>query len=379
MSVNDSPYHRESRLSEASLYLSQPIASLAGDVLRGRCTSFVHEVAHHCDWTTRIGRGRWRMDSATKNEIYAENVQHEWVQRYVIPFLEATYPEEVRALDVWITHHGGISIPLARLAGDPRSGIEGSAIRILFGGIPGAFERLVESVDGGEESVSARVRFARELHYSENYVEALAILERVLAEHPEHEEALTLQADIAVHQEQYERAEMLCQRVIANIEEYPGAWEVLCDVYWWRRDWRNLVKTATRALAFFEPGDYGWSGALLHRARACLELDDPEAFKRDRDLLMNGSDSRRAQADAMALEAVMLLRAGRFEEALQVVVEGAQGHRCPPVELIAARFEAAQKLGRSYEAGELTPSHIERLRYRGYEEWADRLVQEYGP
>jgi tetratricopeptide (TPR) repeat protein len=375
-------YHRDTAKIRLLAYVydrEMPDCSLKELFLRLQMlATFVHEVAHHYDWTTRVARGRWLMDSTTRDEIYAENVQHEWMQRCVIPYLEAAYPEEVRTLDAWITHHGGISIPLARLAGDPRSAVEGDAIRIAFGGIPGAFEQLVESVDSGEELVSARVGFAEDLHFSEDYAEALAILERVLAEHPEHEEALTLQADIAVHQEEYDRAEALCQRVIASNEEYPRAWEVLCDVHWWRRDWGKLAQTATRALKFFEPGDYGRSRALLHRARAHLELGDIQGFERDHDSLTLCSQSRRILVDTMALEAVMLLRAGQFEEALQVALRGAEGYRCPRVELIAVRFEAAQKLGRPHEAGEMTPRHIERLRCRGYEEWADRLVEEYG-
>src|SRR5207253_345981 len=98
---------------------------------------------------------------------------------------------------------------------------------------------------------------------------------------------------------------------------------------------------------------------------------------RDHDCLTRCGNSRRIHAEAMALEGIRLLRAGQFENALQVALQGAEGYRCPRVELIAVRFEAAQKLGRPYVAGEMTPQHIERLRYRGYEAWADRLVEDY--
>jgi tetratricopeptide (TPR) repeat protein len=374
-------YHRDTAKIRLMAYVydvEMPDRSLKELFLRLQMlATFVHEVAHHYDWTTRTARGRWRMDSTTRDEIYAENVEHDWVQGCVIPYLESAYPEEVRALDAWITHHGGISISLARLAGDPRSAAEGNAVRLAFGGIPGALERLVESVDGGAELVSARIEFARELHYGEDYAEALAILERVLAEHPENEEALTLQADIAVHQEEYDRAEILCQRVISTNEKYAGAWEVLCDVHWSRRDWGKLAQTASHALPFFESDEYGRSHVLLQRARAYLELNDIQAFLRDRDALTRSGNPRRTHMRALALEAVRLLHAGDFGNALQVALQGAEGYRYPEVELVAVRFEAAHKLGRPYEAGEMSPRRIEQLRCRGYEEWADRLVEQY--
>lgn len=82
--------------------------------------TFVHEMGHHYDFTFRIGRGRWRGDKTENAEIYAENMQHQWLQDYVIPFLEDKYAVEVNVLKSWIEDQVGIAISLDLLAGDPR-------------------------------------------------------------------------------------------------------------------------------------------------------------------------------------------------------------------------------------------------------------------
>jgi tetratricopeptide (TPR) repeat protein len=342
--------------------------------------TLMHELAHHYDYMARIARGRWRADSSTKKEIYAEKIEHGWVQRYVVPYLEAAYPEEVRALDRWITRHGGTSIPLSLLAGDPRKTKERKGARLFFG-VPGAFERLVEEVIRSE--VTTRFEFARQLHYAEQYAEALAILQRILAEDPGHSEALTLQADIAVHQKEYALAEELCERVLSANPREVDAWLVLADLHWFRRDWGKLHQVATRAVALFDAGTYDWLKSLGHRARARLELGDVDGLEADLETLAPPWCPRRSAAEAQGLRAVMLLRLGRLEEALQTAFAGL--HQFPPErfwrytrELVAVRFEAAHRLGRPSETGELTPRDLERLRWRGYEAWVDRLCAEYG-
>lgn len=47
-----------------------------------------HEIAHHQDRTTRVARGRWRMDDHFKRETYAEDMESKWCQSIITPFLK---------------------------------------------------------------------------------------------------------------------------------------------------------------------------------------------------------------------------------------------------------------------------------------------------
>jgi tetratricopeptide (TPR) repeat protein len=344
-------------------------------------STFVHEVAHHYDFTVRVARGRWLADDVEKLEIYAENEQHEWVQACVIPYLEAAYPEEVQALAAWIARYGGISLSLALLAGDPRTSVAGNGIKLFFP-IKGAFENLVTNVSKGEGSTATRIEFARELHFGENYAESLTILRGVLADHPEHPEALTLQADIAVHHEEYDLAEALCARALAVDETCLDAWHVLTDVHWERRDWDQILLTATRAVSLSEAGGYDWRRSLSNRARAHLELGNFEELHADIESLL-ADGSRASHWDAMTLRAMMWLRTGRTEEAFQIadaalLQTSERLRRYHSVELAAVRFEAAHVMGRPSDSGGLTVRDIRLLRHRGHEPWIDRLVIEHG-
>ena len=236
---------------------------------------FVHEVAHHFDNTKRIARGRWLADTEEKNEIFAEHIEHKWTQEYVVPYLEKTYPHELRLLNEWFEYHAGILLPLATLAGDARTTIKGGKIRIagLFG-ISGAIESLVEEVANGNDVIQTRLQFARELHWGEYYAEALAIIEQVLQESNDNLEALTLQADIYEHQERYSEARALAEKVIAIDAKYLDAWLVLADVYEAEKNWLLLAETATQAAALSSQYKHRWARILRQRILAKIELGD---------------------------------------------------------------------------------------------------------
>jgi hypothetical protein len=111
--------------------------------------TFMHELGHHQNESTRVARGRWRADVHDEHEMYAEAVQYAWTADVVVPYLEEAYPVEVAALRSWMIQHGGIALPLEVLAGDPRTtnGIDGER---LFFGVDGAFEQLLRDVAAGE-------------------------------------------------------------------------------------------------------------------------------------------------------------------------------------------------------------------------------------
>jgi len=211
-------------------------------------STLMHELGHHYDWMNRRQRGRWCGGDPEKNEAYAERRQHEWVQQYVVPYLQEAYPDETAALEAWIRRHGGVSISLGMLAGSEEAPGEVSAVRAFFH-IQSALWDLAGAVYEGEAGADTRVGFARELHYGQYYAEALASLDQVLAEAPTHPEALTLVADIYEHQDRFDEA--------------LEAMEPLCgdERYWW--EW--LIQRRARA--------HLWLGATTEFEAALAELE----------------------------------------------------------------------------------------------------------
>ena len=258
-------------------------------------STFVHEVAHQFDASSRVARGRWRMDAKETNEIYAERWEHEWTQQVVVPYLEETYPDEVAAFLAWVARWGGTSLSLGFLAGDARSKVKGGRVSIHNGffSVHGALKQLALDVADAEIGpITTRLEFARELHYAGRYDQALAIIAGVLAEHPNDAEAQTLAADIHVHEERYETARALAESVVQGDETFRDAWAVLADACEALSDWPGLLRAADRFFALSEDDPYWQIKALGHRARAFLELGNRSQF--DTDLAALEQDDRRS-------------------------------------------------------------------------------------
>jgi tetratricopeptide (TPR) repeat protein len=231
----------------------------------------VHELGHHFDFTSRVARGRWRADADDKVEIYAEEVEHGWAQEYVVPYLEQRYKKEVVELQAWMLEHAGVTVPLTFLAGDPRGTGPGGTIRTnaLFD-TADAFKDFVSAVIQNQDSMTTRIKFARDIHYSDEYELPLAILRTVLDKDPANIEALVLEGDIFIHQEKFELAQ---QRAETALRLEPGnvdALEVLADAFEELKQWGALEKTADRLMETdkdkIEKPCY-WS-VLIQRARA---------------------------------------------------------------------------------------------------------------
>lgn len=338
-------------------------------------STFVHEVAHHEDYMRRDVRGRWRMDNMDKAEDFAEATAAIWVKECVVPYVEEAYPDAVRNLNAWVEHNGGTAVPLALLAGDWRWDTDGKAASVCFGSAKEAFVNLVRNVHEGGERTATRLQFARDLHYGENYPEALSVIGRVLKKQPANLEALTLQADIFEHQGESGKAETLAQQVVNQDENYVDAWMVLADVHEAQGDWSQLVVTAARGISATDDTDWRRGALLAHRARANLELGNYANVVRDLESL---SETLGGERTAASLRAVLLLRTGHYEEAFRLadshVVEKLWTGRAV---FIAVRFEAAHKLGWSDKAGELSAEVLNVLRRNKFGDWVDQLASEY--
>lgn len=241
-------------------------------------STFVHEVAHHYDNIARIARGRWLMSDEKKNEIYAERSQYHWVQQYVIPYLEEAYPQQVQTLRAWGSQHVGIPLTLSLLAEDPRATENGA---LGFFSVHSALDSLVQNLRAYKRRIDTRLWFAEELHWALVYREALDIIDAVLAEHPNHLRALTLQADIYHHQKRNDDARRVAESVIAMDATYRKAWIVLADAYESLEDWNLLLTTASHAMTLYEADFTYWTNMLEARARAHLHLGQFDEFEAD--------------------------------------------------------------------------------------------------
>ena len=244
----------------------------------GMLSTFVHEAAHHFDTAMRRG-SRWRGDNKDHVEIYAQCAQYDWVPKYVIPYLEERYPEEVRRFQDWVKHYGGAEMPLRCLVDEPNWLVKGklyAPMSRIFG-IWGALSRLARDVTDEVELIRMRLGFAFDLHCSENYDVPLEIIERVLEEHPDDVEALTLKADVYIHQERYDEAEPLLRKAISIDGNDREAWRHLADLHKFKKEWSELLSVANHILdTMCEYEDYDTLDALEKSARAYLELGDYE-------------------------------------------------------------------------------------------------------
>lgn len=208
------------------------------------------------------------MDDNTKAEIYAEREQHDWTQGILTSY--RAYPEQVQALTDWIEHYGGVSLPLRALVGDPRATVGNNMVSAesIFFNVPGALAHLAQAVYEGKELNQTRLVWARNLHYGERYEPALQAIERVLAEHPRHLEALTLKADIYEHQEKYVEARELIERVPAEDPDFKDALWLMMLICEHAEEWERLLDVCDRYLrrSGLKCGDVAWT--LLLRAKA---------------------------------------------------------------------------------------------------------------
>jgi hypothetical protein len=334
--------------------------------------TLVHEVAHHHDHTARVARGRWLADETTPREIYAERMEHAWVQSVVLPYLEEVHAAEVAHLRAWLLRHGGVDVPLAVLLDDPRVTRKDGLIACAFT-FRCAFEILLADVGAGRDPLETRLELARQIHYTDEYTIPRQILAGVLAEHPAHPDAHTQLADLDVHEEHHAAAEARCREVLARDPGWFDAWDVLTDALRYQGRWSEVARASTRGISCAASASDA-AGLLRFRARAHLELGDHAALEHDLAGLALGR--RLDQRWAWTLRAMQRLRRGELEAALELATRLLEDPLfMGRAELAAVRFEAAHRLGRPEAAGALTAFELERLRDAVHGPWVDRLIE----
>ncbi|HEY7124331.1 MAG TPA: hypothetical protein VH540_10305 [Ktedonobacterales bacterium] len=328
--------------------------------------AFVHEVAHHKGTVSQGKRGRWHLIPGHASERYARKQEYRWMQQIIIPYLEQTYADDVRAFREWMAYHGGVSLPLATFADDSIAGDF-----TLFS----AIEHLAEAVDKGESLKETRLGFAHDLRLARHYDAALQCIARVLSEHPGDVQALALQAITYERQERYEDAERVAKTALALDAACEDAGEVLADVYRARGDWRGVEAATSKLIEQSEKPPY-WK--RIDRVCARLELGDFAGAEMDMQAL-GQLPYKNIPRRLAVLTILLLLRQERYAAALAAALAFMKNkRRVSQIEVLAVRFEAAHRLGKPRKAGRLTPQDIAFLRRRGYGAWMDRLIAEFG-
>lgn len=202
----------------------------------------------------------------------------------MIPYLEQAYPDQVRQFSAWLVRNGGAAIPLAALLNEPgkmRHGQRTFTFNHIFS-LTTAVEELANDVAETKSAWEARLNYARNLHYHEEYTQALAVIDSILADHPEGSlPALMLKADIFVHQQRYEDAEALALQVLAVNDSNGDVWKVLLNIYEETREAKKLHEAANRMVALLPKNERLPITLLYKRALARLWCGDLDGYHED--------------------------------------------------------------------------------------------------
>ena len=141
------------------------------------------------DATGRRGRDRWAPDEHAHGEEYAQERAHDWLVTAAVAYYRQRHQDAAAGFDLWVERHLGTRIPLERFAEDTDRSIWGAVQAGLD--LAGSWSAELEN--------DHRAEFAEQLHYVDDFANARAVLESVLAPDARHQKAVTLIGDIAVH------------------------------------------------------------------------------------------------------------------------------------------------------------------------------------
>jgi hypothetical protein len=243
-------------------------------------STFVHEVAHHFDHTRRIARGRWLASEQEKVEHFADHRQYEWTQTCVVPYLEEAYPQDVAELLRWLEVHGQIRFTLGELISDPR--------RVYVATIDRAVEGLLKDVLQETHRIETLFNFAINLKIADLYERAQQVIDRILVEAPDHEDALELRANIWNFQESYAEAALMASRIVGRNPRNWRARTTLTRAYEGLEQWAKVIETATESLTLFDE-ELDRLDAIASRCSAFWKLGKTAESDEDLRTLQNSS------------------------------------------------------------------------------------------
>jgi tetratricopeptide (TPR) repeat protein len=327
--------------------------------------TMAHEVAHCWDDIRRTGRDRWALDEETRAEDFAENSARRWLIELAVPYFRQHYRQAASAFEAWLETHVGLRISLERVAED--------ADRSIWGLVEGLFEVCAKWTEADE--LNLRVEIAEQFHFVDDFVPARQILEGVLKERPGQEVATILMGDIAVHEEDWQRALQWTEKALVLLPQSVEAHIDRIDALMGVGDWREAVEQCDRVLRVTGASKADRALVRLNRARSLIELGEFTDAAEQLDQVTSDGPPLRARA-AQVLRAESLLRQARWADARNVAMTAlrTRPYVWHEAQLTAVAWECARLMGQADPKPVPTQRHVELLRKNGRDDWADRLL-----
>lgn len=189
------------------------------------------------------------------------------------PCLKRDYPAPWQAFNRWVREKVGLELPVEVLLGDPRTTARGNGITLqaLFD-TGHAFREFVTTVLQGGELQEARLEFARDLHYAENYELALQIIDLLLRADRDNVDALVLQADIFNHVGRYEEALNISRQVLQREPRWGEALETQVDAWMGLGEYRKGIQGIDKLLRIIGQEPYEVVRWQLEKTEALIEV-----------------------------------------------------------------------------------------------------------
>ncbi|MDQ6878928.1 MAG: hypothetical protein M3082_14805 [Candidatus Dormibacteraeota bacterium] len=327
--------------------------------------TLAHEVAHCWDSASRTARDRWALDEEHRYEQYAEDSSRKWLVEAAVPYFRQEHAPSARLFEIWIEAHMGLHLTLDRVAED--------ADRSMWGAVEGLFEVSAKWSDADE--LSLRVDLAEQFHYVDDFATARQILEAVVERRPDDAQAVVLMGDIAVHEEDWQRALEWTGKAILLAPGDLDAHRDRIDALIGAHDWKEALAACDIALRVPDATKADSASLRLERARCLMELGEFASAGEELDRVIAQGPPMRAKA-AAALKAEGLVRQTRWEEAHEAAVAALRTRQYPWQQAIltAAAWESAQRLKQPHAKPVPTQRHLDLLRHNGRGAWADRLL-----
>ncbi|HEY6790604.1 MAG TPA: hypothetical protein VI365_25185 [Trebonia sp.] len=328
--------------------------------------TLAHEVAHAWDATGRRNRDRWALDERVRGEEYARARAHEWLAAVAVAYYRQHHRDAAAVFDSWVERHLGARIPLERFAEDSDRSLWG-AVRAALD-LAGAWSAELEN--------DHRAGFAEQLHYVDDFVNARAVLESVLATDAHHQKAVILMGDIAVHEANWPAALEWTARARELFPESADARLDRIDALIGSASWNEALREISDGLTSVAAAQRSFH-RHARRSRALLAADQGfDALLAADVTWLHEEGTPLDRATAHAIEAEWNLRHGRADEARRIVQRALKARRKPPgiwgAMIRAVAWETATD-DASRERTKPSEWDLDLLIGNGRQHWVERL------
>jgi len=327
--------------------------------------TLAHEVAHCWDSVNRTARDRWALDEEYRYEDYADESARKWLLEVAVPYFQQEHAQAAHAFELWIENHMGIHVTIHRVAAD--------VDRSMWGVAEGLLE--VAAKWSAADELLLRIDLAEQFHFVDDFGPARQALEGVLAERPDDERAVILMGDIAVHEEDWQRALQWTANALRLAPVNEDAHIDRVDALIGAQRWSEGVAACDLALRLTGTSAATSANLRLERALCLMELGEFAKAGEELDTVIAQGLPLRVKA-ARALRTEWLVRQSRWAEAHDSALAALRTRQYPwhQAILTAAVWESAQRLNQPDVKRVPTQRHLDLLRHNGRSAWAERLL-----